>query len=561
MRAYNIGHPDACVTSLTTPAAWQTGSADVILADFATKINPDDQLTVGQYVRLHLEQSATGLAPGVVQTFSSSRFRARSGDGPWVWYEIRSRLISHSSGVVLAEGLFTEVTELMDMLLADSLTGLRNRLATEQWLQSFLERSADRCMAVISLDVDNFRALNQCLGYKRGDAVICAVADLLREVTAEHHWLARDAADEFLIVIHRFADQPTPPTPDEIARHVFDLCRCVQQSLLERLSLPDCLRTRVTVCCGIALRSPDQLDARALLHQASSALSQAKQLGPGSVCLFSSALEEAQQQRLSLERDLEEALRGQGLSLEFQPKVDPQGHWIGAEVLVRWTRPDGSTVPPDLFIPVAEQTGQIHALSDWILSEACAQLGRWNRQGLRPPPLALNLSPVQLMSPLQGHPSLLESVQALCAEHGLQPDQLSFEITETALLHDVSRALEQLNPLVEGGITLAIDDFGTGYSSLTLLQTLPVNLIKVDQTFVKRLPTSAGDRSLVGGMLAIAHQLGMGTIAEGVETEEQRDCLEDLGCDAYQGYLFSRPLTAEAFGLALSNRLAPPLAS
>ena len=540
MQTYNRSNPDACVTSLTSAEAWASGSSLTILDDFASKVHPDDLGEIGRYIQKHLEQAAAGVLPDEMQEFSSSRFRARSRGDTWEWYEIRSRLFLDSTGVVVAEGLFTLVTDLMTLLLQDPLTGLHNSLATEQWLQTAINDRPQTALAVITCDIDHFRSLNNVLGHGRGDRVIQATAGLLSNQVPEQTWLARAGADEFLIVL----EDDCPTTAMTRARALGEK---LQEALRRSHLLGERTSARFTASCGIAVRHNEPGDARALLLQASSALSQAKQQGSGSLCLFSRELEEALQQRLQLEQGLDRALRDNGLVLHYQPKVNREGQWIGAEVLVRWHQEHNLMVSPELFIPVAEQTGQIHELGLWVLRETCAQLGRWNRLGLQPPPLAINLSSVQLEQAPRDQQPLLDTVLQLCNEHGIRCDQLSMELTETALLHDWQRALDQLNPLVEAGISLAIDDFGTGYSSLKLLQTLPVSLIKLDKSFIQHLPDSDSDYRLVKGSLEVSHQLGLQTLAEGVETEAQRQCLHNLGCQSYQGFLFSKPLPAEAF--------------
>lgn len=460
----------------------------------------------------------------------------------------------HETGVVIAEGLFTDVTGLMSLLLEDALTGLNNRLATEQWLQSAIVNRSHKPMDVINLDLDNFRAANNCLGHAHGDRVILDTAAVLRSLVSGEHWLARSGPDEFLIVLESEAAAQSAVSAPDITALAIGLCRQLQQALLQNLPLHSNATSRFTASCGIAVRDHHQTDARALLLQASGALSQAKQQGPGGLCLFSRELEEGFQQRLRLEQGLDQALRNNGLALHYQPKVDRQGRWIGAEALVRWPLPDGGMISPDVFIPLAEQTGQIHELGLWVLEEACSQLAQWCRQGLNPPPLAINLSSVQLEQRIQDQQSLLCTVQHLCTAHGIRCDQLSFELTETALLRDWQQALDQLNPLADAGIMLAIDDFGTGYSSLKLLQTLPVSMIKIDRSFVQSLPDNDSDRHLVAGSLEIAHQLGLTTLAEGVETQAQWQCLQELGCDSYQGYLFSRPLPATEFARQLQRQ-------
>jgi EAL domain-containing protein (putative c-di-GMP-specific phosphodiesterase class I) len=212
--------------------------------------------------------------------------------------------------------------------------------------------------------------------------------------------------------------------------------------------------------------------------------------------------------------------------------------------------PDGRIIEPDVFIPIAEQTGQIRALSKWVLETACTQLSQWLQQGMNPPRLAINLSAVQL-EPTAKEPALVEELLTACKRHGITPDQLDLEITETALLGNRDLALQQLQDVVEAGFRLAIDDFGTGYSCLQILQTFPVHFVKVDKSFVQQLPNNGKDRQLVESILLIARQLNLQTVAEGVESEAQWQLLQDLGCDSFQGYFFAKPLNSNE----MSDRL------
>lgn len=548
MRAYNRLHPDACVTHFTSPEALQTGSAAAILEEFSRQVHPDDLAEMSAYIQAHLASSAHTLATGEIQKYTSRRFRGLGLHGEYCWYEIRSRLFLHGSGLVVVEGLFTEVTELMELLLTDPLTGLPNRAATERWLQTEINQDAQQQLVILNLELDNFRAVNNFLGRARGDQVIREVADILRDLTAHAPWLARPGANEFLVAL-------TPAAvaePTTIHRVNADLAQRMARQLQERVHLSLSTRTglasRISVSCGVAVQKPTVQDATALMQQADTALSNARQQGSGSICVYSEELTTHLEKRLRLEHDLEQALQQGELCLAYQPQVNRQGAWIGAEVLVRWPQSDGSTIPPDDFIAIAEQTGQIHRLGQWVLEQACTQLSCWQRQGLATPSLAINLSTVQLESRPFGAPSLIATLQHLCTVHGIRSDQISFEITETALLTHWDRAMEQLEPLITAGVKLAIDDFGTGYSSLKLLQALPIYMIKLDKFFVQQLPGSEENRRLIRGMLQIARELELETMAEGVETPAQWQELQALGCNSYQGFLFSRPLPAEEFG-------------
>jgi diguanylate cyclase (GGDEF)-like protein len=550
MRTYNQTSGDACFTHFTSAEVWATGSAEAFLTEMVSQVHPDDQAEMVSYIQDHYQSCHNGIDPGAVQSFSSQRFRARKPQGDWGWHEIRSRIYGHANELVITEGVMTELTEVMQLLLEDKLTTLPNRLASEQWLQGVLDREPAPDLAVINLDLDRFQSINDSFGQASGDAVIQQAAAILRQQLPAGAWLARLEADEFLVVLHpnrQGSDNPSAPAASDLATEAEAAVRrfqeTIQRGFAERLELP----LRLTVSGGASLNPSGVTCARTLLQQANTALMEAKQRGQAGYCLYSEAFSQAIEWRLHLERDLELAIERGGFQLAYQPQVDCHGDWIGAEVLLRWPQPDGRSIGPDVFIPIAEQTGQIRRLSQWVLDTACSQLDRWRQEGLQPPRLAINLSSVQL-EPTAEEPSVGKLLLATCRRHSINPDQIELEITETAVLRNRTMALQQLEEVVAGGFRLGIDDFGTGYSSLQLLQTFPVQVVKVDKSFVQRLPDSTTDRQLVQGVLLIARQLGLKTVAEGVENEAQWQLLQTLGCDTYQGYFFDKPLTAQQMG-------------
>ena len=570
MRAYNRTNPDACFTHFTSPEAWATGSAQAYIGEFLGQIHPDDQPEMISYVQTHLDKCHQGVGLNEIHRFTSSRFRARKTQGNWGWHELRSRIYGHESGLILTEGVMTEITDVMELLLKDSLTQLPNRLATEQQLQRIFDRNPQANLVVINLDVDRFQSINDRFGQVSGDAVLQHVANTLQRQLPSSAWLARLEADEFLLAL--YPDTPISASASEtasgqgsarLAAHdARDLAsqadaavrrwqEMLKHSFAERRELP----LRLTVSAGAAVYSGGVTCAKQLLQQANTALMEAKRRGPASYCLYSSRISEAIEQRLLMEKDLDLAIERKDFELLYQPQMDRSGRLIAAEALLRWSLPDGRIVAPDFFIPIAEQTGQIRALSQWVLETACAQLSDWQQQGLQPLSLAINLSAVQL-EPTTQEPALVNVLLDACQRHGITPNQLDLEITETAVLHDKELALQQLNAVVSAGFGLAIDDFGTGYSCLQTLQRFPVHFVKIDKSFVQQLPDSTMDRQLVESVLMIARQLQLQTVAEGVETEAQWQLLHDLGCDSFQGYLFAKPLTGYAMADLMRTGLA-----
>ena len=560
MRAYNLTNPDACFTHFTAPEVWATGSAQAYLSDLLSQLHSEDQPEVIFYIQAHLEKCHQGIGLNEIQRFTSSRFRARNAQGNWGWHEVRSRIYGHESGLVIAEGVMTEITEVMELLLKDSLTQLPNRLATEQRLQLILDRNPQASLAVINLDIDRFQSINDSFGQASGDAVLQQVAIALQRHLPSSAWLARLEADEFLLVLHpdpasaasgsttatdRAKAQRAAHIETDLASQAEVAVRLWQEMLKRTFAERSELPLRLTLSAGTAVYPSGATGAQQLLQQANTALMEAKRRGPGSYCQYSSQISEAIEQRLLLEKELDLAIERKTFELLYQPQVDRSGRWIAAEVLLRWLLPDGRFMAPDFFIPIAEQTGQIRAVSQWVLETACAQLSHWQQQGLQPPKLAINLSAVQL-EPTAEEPALVNVLLEACRRHGIAPNQLDLEITETAVLHDRDLALQQLNAVVSAGFGLAIDDFGTGYSCLQTLRSFPVHSVKIDKSFVQQLPDSSMDRQLVEAVLVIARQLQLQTVAEGVETRAQWQLLQELGCDNFQGYLFAKPLTSNA---------------
>lgn len=290
------------------------------------------------------------------------------------------------------------------------------------------------------------------------------------------------------------------------------------------------------------------VDATGLLQAANTAMMEAKSRGSQQLAVYSTVLSMRITERIRIEQELARAIDRDQLALVFQPQVDGQRSVVGMEALLRWTNRHGQTISPACFVPIAESTGLIHSIGEWVLERALQQLNAWQLQGLVPPRLAINLSAVQLED---GQRPFHTRISAAFERHGIHPSQVEFELTETAIQRDPARVKQQLGLLAQMGCRLAIDDFGTGYSSLEVLHHLQLDTLKIDRCFVDQLSERDTDRSIVAATIAMARQLGLTTLAEGVETEEQFSLLKDLGCDLFQGYLISRPIDAQATGQLL----------
>lgn len=444
---------------------------------------------------------------------------------------------------------------LRQLAYRDALTGLPNRAASLEWLQQALATSGGQegpspaGLLVVNLDFDSFQAVNDSFGLEVGNRVLLGAAAALSQVLRAEDWLARLESDEFLVV------RPLRQVDQGKAQHfAVDLQRAVAAGLAGQRDLP----IRPSLSAGVAWSPDHGQEPVALLQAANTALMDAKRHSQKAVQLYHQDLSAAIQQRLDLELKLERAIERQQFHLLYQPQVNGAGELVGAEALLRWTLADGQAVSPDVFIPLAEQTGLIHPIGDWVIETACSQLAQWRRQGLRLPRLAINLSAVQF----ERRQSDLDAwLMAAISRHGISPVQLELEVTETALLAYPDRARGLLYQLGAAGFCIAIDDFGTGYSSLAILHTLPVHQLKIDKSFVQRIHASRSDLAIVDASLVIAKKLGLRTVAEGVETQAQWQTLRDLGCDSFQGYWFGRPMPAEELAGLLRRgtplRMAP----
>ena len=407
-----------------------------------------------------------------------------------------------------------------------------HRVALPISQMTWSEGERERGIGALNIDVDQFQAFNDTFGRGEGDRLLQAVASLLRHHLPPSAFLARLDSDEFLVLW---------------SGDLSDLRRQaqrIQKLLQEEVGSRQRFQLQPTVSIGIAHCPSHVQDPLSLIQASNTALVDAKKTGKSAIGVYSRATSQKIRQRLEMEAELDLALHRQSFRLAFQPQVDLDGVLVGAEVLLRWNDQHGTPVPPSVFIPLSEQTGQIHAISAWVMEESCRQLRQWRDQGLRVPRLAINLSAMLLN---MGDSGCLHSLVETVRRHGLKAENFELEITETALINDPESSQREALDLAKAGFKLAIDDFGTGYASLTSLHTFPVSKIKIDTSFVRRLPYSVADEAIVKSTIKMAHDLGLVALAEGVETEQQLRILRSLNCDLCQGYLFGLPMTADAF--------------
>jgi diguanylate cyclase (GGDEF)-like protein len=430
--------------------------------------------------------------------------------------------------------------ELRHLAYHDTLTSLPNRLLFEDRLTQALTlaRHDGRMVGVLSLSLDRFKKINDTLGHTEGDLLLMEVAARLSVCAGEGVTVARFEGEEFALLLTQAAD-----TDDLLA-----LVGRVNESLRSPLNIGR-QEIFITASVGISLYPNDGDDAPTLLKNAGAALYRAKEYGGNNYQFYTSDMNARALKRLALENSMRRALGREEFEVYYQPRVDVStGRIVGAEALVRWRHKEFGLISPAEFIPLAEDTGLIVPIGAWVLRAACARAKSWRDAGHGEVPVAVNLSARQFREP-----NLPATIAQILSETGLGPQDLELELTESSIIQNAEAAVRYLGELRETGIRVAVDDFGTGYSSLGYLKRLPIDMLKIDQSFVRDVTTDADDAALVMAIITLAHNLRLKVVAEGVETEEQLRFLSLLHCDEWQGYLCSKPLPAEAFEEMLSS--------
>ncbi len=511
------------------------------LASFLELIVPEQRAQAGVYVRRRLRNEEVGDHREVAIVHKSGRR---------VELEIAVEML-RSDGrarfVVVARDITERrraVEELAYLSQYDLLTGLANRALLQDRLKHALARAeytgeGGTPVALMFLDLDRFKAVNDSLGHAGGDEVLKGVARRIEGCLRGSDTVARLGGDEFAIILEDLSDaQDAVPVAQEILR-----------SLSEPFVL-DGHEIAITASIGIAVRPPSEGDE--LLKDADTAMRRAKERGRNACEFFTQEMNVQALERQTLQNMLRRGLEREEFWLCYQPQVDlATGGIVGVEALLRWRRPDLGVVSPARFVPVLEENGLIVPVGEWVLRTACRQARAWQENGrLR---VAVNLSARQF-----GRDDLVHTVARALEEAGLDPRCLEVEITESLLMEDIeasSRTLEELKRAV-GGVRVSIDDFGTGHSSLSYLKSFPIDLLKIDRSFVRNLATDPDDAAITTAIIGLAHNLRLKVIAEGVETEEQLSFLRNMRCDEAQGYYFARPLPAEDLARLLGR---PPL--
>jgi len=439
--------------------------------------------------------------------------------------------------------------KLWQMAHLDSLSGLANRALFEQRLlqEIFAAKRSGQFGAVIFLDLDDFKKINDGLGHRCGDLLLQEVAKRLQSHLRTEDTVARLGGDEFVILLSGLSHYPddAEKTAGSVAQKVLDAL--LQVYLIEGQEL------QISASLGITLFSTGfDESAEKLLRQADVAMYAAKTEGKSVYCFYHPSMLEQANKRLNIETELRCALQNDQIVLFYQAQYDAAHRLLGFEALVRRQHPEQGTISPADFLPIAEETGMIIELGARILYLACQQLAAWQAQGFEVPHLAINISPAQF-----NHFNFVDSVISALELTGANPAKVMLEITENLIIKDVNEVIEKMRLLKQRGIRFSIDDFGTGYSSLAYLQRMPIDQLKIDRSFVQDITCNDNDAAIVNAIIAMAGSLKLDIIAEGVETAEQVDYLIGCGCNAFQGYWFSRPLPgAEVF--IPGSRLNPP---
>ncbi|WP_338524919.1 EAL domain-containing protein [Pseudomonas batumici] len=447
---------------------------------------------------------------------------------------------------MLADSLSQANRELTHLALHDTLTGLPNRVLLADRIDQAMHKvmAEGGCFALMFIDLDGFKPVNDAFGHHMGDQLLREVALRLRDGLRSQDTLARIGGDEFVLLV-QLAE------PDDALQVASRQVGLISRPF--RLAEHD---LQISASLGIVLYPGNGQTAEELLMNADAAMYHAKGSGKNGHSFFDASMNSNARKQLQLLQDLRQALEQRQFRLYYQPKFDAlKGTPVGAEALLRWEHPEEGLLLPDKFIALAEKTGLIITIGDWVLDEACRQMRLWYEQGYQHWRIAVNLSALQFC-----HAGLVDSVAGALARHHLPANSLTLEITETTAMSDADASMAVLQKLSDMGVDLSIDDFGTGYSSLMYLKRLPANELKIDRGFVRDLEHDTDDAAIVSAIVALGQALGLRIVAEGVETDMQQTFLTRLGCDSLQGYLLGHPLPAERF-MADIGRLKQPVAS
>jgi diguanylate cyclase (GGDEF)-like protein/PAS domain S-box-containing protein len=527
---------------------WGIAPAALIGTACFARVHPDDLAAARAHLADAIKQPATNIA---------TELRLQRGDGSWRDSRVVARNLLHQSsvaGVVVTWGDITErkqfEQDLKHLAFHDPLTGLPNRaLFTDRLERALAHADRDfRSAAVLFVNVDNFKVINDSLGHQQGDALLAEVAMRIRRGVRAEDTVARLGADEFTVLLE---DTTTQDDATEMADRVVEV-------LSQSIALPG-REVFITISVGVALSAPRHDTPDSVLRNADLAMHRAKSDGKARVAVFDRSMEARAVERMDVETEMRSALDRGEFEVFYQPIFSLADEHIDEfEALVRWRKPDGTLVMPASFIPIAEETGLIVPLGQWVLDQACGQTRRWQARYPADPPLGIS---VNLSARQFENPHLIRDIQNTLAATGLDPRSLKLEITESVAMQDPDATALTLRGLKTLGVRMALDDFGTGYSSLSYLKRFPVDTLKIDRSFVDGLGHDSQDTAIVQSVIALARALNLTTTGEGIETASQQAHLRTLGCSAGQGYLFARPAPAREVDALLKASAELPRAA
>ena len=474
---------------------------------------------------------------------ASVQCRVMRKDGTIRYFEIIGQLFCEADGHEYLAGTTQDITEqkvaedrIRQLAYLDQLTGLPNRKFLLDRIDRLaaMQRRAPQDGAVLFIDLDNFKLLNDTHGHDKGDLLLKQVAQRLVSCVRHYDCVGRFGGDEFIVLLEQIGKAAV-----DDATHAFQVAQKILAVLNEPYLL-DTVQHRITPSIGIALTDGEALSAGDLLKRADMAMYKAKTEGRNAIRFFNTEMQTAVNVRAQMEADLRQALAEHAFQIEYQPQVDSSGNISGVEALLRWQHRTQGIIPPANFIPLAEELGLIGQIGAWLLEEACRQLVHWSDSLTRHLEISINVSPQQFR-----HPAFVEQAYEILSRTGADSRRLKIEITESMLNSDIGIVKEKMLTLKEAGVRFALDDFGTGFSSLAYLRELPLNELKIDRSFVQDVMTNKNHAAITRSIIAMADKLGLAVIAKGVETEEQRQFLLEEGCVGFQGFLYHKPVAAQ----------------